>query len=440
MKLLPPDSLKNSRVYFTEFDRVTYSQVAWTAEDVEAIRRNMERKLKLVALIKGHVVIAASHLLESELANEVLFPYPRLFSEGVVVPALRSEFTAFEEFLNSKLAEGKESAQYEGGARREMAQMLDSQVALAVRWEVNQTSGWFKERLLSDLTDEQSLLRSCLRKDGVVLPPMLVSQMSEVPRPSRQDVYLLAKKTGDKNLWHTMCEYTDFIYYLSGAKAVSSEGLLPQENLLDFSLSDLTGGHTHLTETEVFFKLFVDLVKAATYTHFPVDMLDSLTIDDVLDLHSVAVEEKFVEKYNAIQEKIKDGLTIHDPERLVLLMGELEQFEQQLRDEYHAAINKELPRYLSDRKKTKAAKFLNATACLIVSPWGLVTGARDLVVSGLELSGMGKIANEAQRRVQRRIKACSRLLDRTTGLEGKPILLEFVKRMQERYAEKMLGI
>lgn len=60
MKRVAPDSIALSRVYFTEFDRVTYSQVAWTSADVEGIRRDMERKLKLVALVKGHVVIAAS--------------------------------------------------------------------------------------------------------------------------------------------------------------------------------------------------------------------------------------------------------------------------------------------------------------------------------------------------------------------------------------------
>jgi len=50
MKFVSSDFITLSRAYFTEFDRVTYSQVAWTAADVEAIRRNMERKLKLVAL------------------------------------------------------------------------------------------------------------------------------------------------------------------------------------------------------------------------------------------------------------------------------------------------------------------------------------------------------------------------------------------------------
>ena len=119
-----------------------------------------------------------------------------------------------------------------------------------------------------------------------------------------------------------MCEYADFVYYLSGARAVCSEGILPQENLMDFSLSDLVGGRTNLSDMEVFFKMFVDLVKAATNTHFPVDLLDALSIDDILDLHSLAVDERFVEKYNTIQEKTKEGLAIRDPERLVLVMEE----------------------------------------------------------------------------------------------------------------------
>ena len=208
---------------------------------------------------------------------------------------------------------------------------------------------------------------------------------------------------------------------------------------MDFSLSDMVGGRTNLSDMEVFFKMFVDLVKAATCTHFPVDVLDTLTIDDILDLHAVAVEDRFVEKYNMIQERTKEGLAIRDPERLVLLMEELEQFEQQLHEEYRTAIEKELPRYRRDLKTLEAAKFLNATASLVIPAWGLVTGSKDVLVSGLEFAGMDRIANLVHRRVESRVNACARLLDRT-GIDGKPILLGFVKRIQERYVEKMLGV
>lgn len=437
MKSVTPEAIKASRVYFTEFDRVTFSQVAWTPSDVAGIRRNLERKLKLLTLVKGHVVVAASHLLESELALGVLLPHPRLFSEAVIVPALRSDFTGFEHFLDSKIAEGKESDHYQGSKRRQMAQMLDSTTAMAVRWDVKQTSDWFKQRLVNDINDEGSLIRSCLRGVGVVPPLSLAEQIRAVPKVSRKDIYLLAKNTNDKKLWDLVCNYADFLYYLTGAKAVRSEGVLPQENLLDFSLSDMANGRTRLSEMEVFFKIFVDLIKTTTHTHFPTNLLDAISMEDVLDLHSVAVSERFVEKYNSIQEKTKAGLSIRDPERLVLLMQELESFERQLHSEYSAAIEKELPRHLREQHTTQAAKFLNATACLLIPPWGTVNDIQEFLVSGIELTGKRSLVSSIARRTRNRIKAWCQALD-NSRLEDKPVLIRFARHLQEQYARALL--
>jgi len=438
MESVSPEDILPSRAYFTEFDRVTFSQVAWTDEDLQAIRRNVERKLKLLALTKGHVVIAASHLLESELAHAVLLPHPRLFSQKIVVPALRAGVPGFRVFLETKIAEGKEAEYYTSSECRDMAQMLDSETALAVRWDVSQTADWFKQRLLSELTEERSLLNSWLRQAGAVVPPDLVAGISNSPRLSRPEVYLLAKNTGDKNVWTAVSQYADFIYYLAGAKAVRSEGVLPQENLIDFSLSDMTEGRTHLSDLEVFFKIFVDLVEATTHTHIPVDLLDALSMDDILDLHQIAVDDRFVEKYNVIQEKTKQGLTIQDPERLVLLMEELAEYEQSLHKEYEAALNLELPRRLRNLKSSKAGTFLSAIACLCIPVWGTFGSVKEVVISGLDLAGKKKVVTAAHTRVAENIKACDRLLDKMP-LEGKPILIEFVRRLQERYADIMLG-
>lgn len=80
IKYINPADLKLPRVYFTEFDRITYSQVAWTAEDVAEIKRELERKVKLLSLIKGVVIIAASHLFESELAREFITENPAVMA------------------------------------------------------------------------------------------------------------------------------------------------------------------------------------------------------------------------------------------------------------------------------------------------------------------------------------------------------------------------
>ena len=437
MKLVPPESILANRVYLTEFDRVTYSQVAWTQDDTDAIRRNMERKFKLIALIKGHIVIAASHLLESELAHSILFDHPRLFAEGIVVPALRSEFRSCEEYLDSKLAEGEKGETYSSVESRDMAQMLDSQANMAVQWNVHQTSGWFKQRLLLDLGDEHSLLRSCIRNAGLMIEPDLAEHIADIPTLSRGDVYLMAQKTLSMPLREMLCNYVDFVYYLSGARAVKSEGILPQENLMDFSLSEMAGGHTCLSESEIFFKMFIDLVKSVTQKHFPVDVLDALTMEDVMDLHSIAVEERFVYKYNAIQEKTINGLTIRDPERLVLLMDELEQFERELHGEYMSAIEQELPRYLRNIKMSGVAKLINAIASLLIPGWGTAESTRGIIVSALDLGGKQHIRRTAEKRVKGAIKAYRMFSEKETS-DRSPILLEFVRKIQKRYGESML--
>jgi hypothetical protein len=68
---------------------------------------------------------------------------------------------------------------------------------------------------------------------------------------NRTDVYKIAKGLGDLKQWELLANYADFVYYLSDALTHKSEGILPQENLIDFSLSDMTGGHTQLTDMVV---------------------------------------------------------------------------------------------------------------------------------------------------------------------------------------------
>jgi hypothetical protein len=50
----------------------------------------LERRIKLLALIKDHVIIPASHLLESELAREFLYANPAIVERGVLVAAMQA--------------------------------------------------------------------------------------------------------------------------------------------------------------------------------------------------------------------------------------------------------------------------------------------------------------------------------------------------------------
>jgi hypothetical protein len=423
-------------VYFTEFDRVTYSQVAWSDADVEGIKRNLERKLKLLALVKGHVVIAASHLLESELAREVIAPHPELLSKRIVVPALRSEFPTCTAFMESKreTAASSEADLYAGNEQQEMAALID-QNALVVEWDVDATAGWFQDRLVADLSNGRSLVGLRLRRLGFDPPESLIASLAETPMLSRGSVYKLTEPL-ELRLRETISDYADFLYYLSGARAVNSEGVLPQENLLDFRVDDLAAGATSLSEHEIFFKLFVDIVKSATSTTFPTNLLDALSMSDAIDLHGVAINDHFVEKYHSIQEKTKDGLTISDPERLILSMEEIATFEHELQREFTAAIDAELPARLRSQRIDAVAHLLHAVASILILPYAAVTGAKDILVSGLRFGGRPTVGASINRSIQQRVDAFERLFF-TRRTDDRDVLLSFTEKLKKRYADTM---
>ena len=264
-----PEQLNANRVYFTEFDRATFSQVAWSEDDVKEIIRSLERKIKLLALTKGHVVIATSHLLESELARELILLYPKLISERIIVPALRSDYSSCSAFLEAKqhTSEKGERELYIGGEQREMAQLIDAS-AMTVRWSPSETSSWFKTRLISDLRDSKSLVSIHLHNRGLTIPEIICSELEEIPTLSRGVIYLATQRHGNLPFREIVNAYADFLYYLSGAKAVQSEGVLPQENIINFSFTELEHQTVSLSEHEIFFKVFIDTVKAATSCPF----------------------------------------------------------------------------------------------------------------------------------------------------------------------------
>lgn len=434
-----PAKLHPHRVYLTAFDRVTYSQVAWTPEDVEHIKNSLARTLKLLALTKGHVVIAASHLLESELARELVLPYPELISKRIIVPALRDDYATCRTFLEAKKSSSSpgEASLYEGEEQKTIANLIDLE-GLVVRWDPAKTSGWFKERLLRDLRDEKSLVCTLLSRESLSVPDEFNRELEESPTLSRGLVYQVTKQYGNLPFREIVNGYVDFLYYLSGAKAVQSEGILPQENIVDFGLHDLDSNRCPLSEHEIFTKLFIDAVKAATSTHFPEDFLDALELPDILRLHAIAVDQSFVDKYNAIQVRTKSAIQIEDPERLVLLMNELLELEKELHRAFAVEVRKELPSKLKELQEVRAASLLHALTSLIVFPYSAVVGMKNILVSALRILRRDELANDIQQRIDERLAALKRRAGTVLGGE-KPILLNFVDDLKAQYIKTLRG-
>lgn len=438
IKLIDPTSLKIPRAYFTEFDRVTYSQVAWTAEDVQEIKRNLERKVKLLGLIKGVVIIATSHLFESELAQEFIRKNPIVLEKGIILPALISKYKSFSDFLSTKREESKEREKYLSNDKEEINTLLSNCVDAVVRWDVNLTTKWFKERLLQDLEDERSVLRFNLSP----VPPSLIADASfrigELKSPSRGEVYNIAKISGNKILWTRLCDYTDFIYYLSGARAVNSEGVLPQENLIDFGVADLVRRKTKLSDYEIFYRIFLSIIKDKTQKFFPVEILDLLDFEDIVELRKTLLHSGFVEKYNRLMEKTRERVEIADTEQLILSVDQLAQFENELHSIFTDTVVAEVYQMKKIDLQKRGVKVLTSLGSLLTF-YGTITSVIQLTVNVLSLLGFNTQIRQAERRIEQNLQRMKRFVDRSS-LDKKPILLKFLSEISKKYSSKLVRI
>jgi len=435
MKSVEPNDLIPHRVFFTEFDK--YNSFFHWANDKNSIQILLERKLKLLILTKGHVVIAASQLLESPFAHNLLIKHPKLLSSNAIVSSMKYGHDTTFEFLCEKREEQSSNLKnpYHTNLARDTADLID-QKGTIVRWQLKGISNWFRDRLVSDLNDPQSLLRITLRNQNIILPNNISNLIQNNDYLSRGKVESIAQEYNNHDLENLLIAYSNFIYYLSGARTVKSEGVLPQENLVDFSIGDLLGSKTKLSDSEIFFKIFIDIVKAKTSTVFPMDFLDALSIEDAIELRNVAINKNFIAKYNTIQTKTKEALDIYDQERLVLLMSELEQFESELFLEFSETLDKELPTRIREKKQRATGKVLHSLASLII-PFYSPESYKELMISGLTIAGKDDIAKSIDKKIKKGLFACESMLEKMNILD-KQILLDFVDEMKKKYASNML--
>ncbi len=438
IKLIDPTNLKIPRVYFTEFDRVTYSQVAWTAEDVQEIKRNLERKVKLLGLIKGVVIVATSHLFESELAQEFIRKNPIVLEQGIILPALISKYKSFSDFLSTKREESKEREKYLTNDKEEINTLLSNCVDAVVKWDVNLTTKWFKERLLQDLEDERSVLRFNLSPVSPSLIADASSRIGELESPSRGEIYDIAKIPGNKILWTRLCDYTDFIYYLAGARAVNSEGVLPQENLIDFSVADLVRRKTKLSDYEIFYRIFLSIIKDKTQKFFPVEILDLLDFEDIVELRKTLLHSGFVEKYNRLMEKTRERVEIADTEQLILSVDQLAQFENELHSIFTAAVVAEVYQMKKIDLQKRGVKVLTSLGSLLTF-YGTITSVIQLTVNVLSLLGLNTQIRQAERKIEQNLQRIERFVDRSS-LDKKPMLLKFLSEIGKKYSSKLVRI
>lgn len=364
MKQINPSDFTGSRSYFTNFDH----RIVGRTSDLLTLRRDVERNLKILLLFKSKIVCGASHLV-SPFAFEILKDNPTLISEGHVIPALRSDKPNFVAIAKEK-------------KNLSAASFLDEQVPVVVRWDVVDNSSWFQDKFVNEFKRPDSLIRQRLSPVTDANLAKIIAQLQQGEGLGRNNVSAIAKflQPQDKEV---LLNYRELVYHISGARVVNCESALPQENYIDFNFEHTTKPKISLTETQIAWKLFIELALQSLQARtIPVEILDVLTFDDIIQIRQPILASGFHQHYDDLLRALYAEQNLIGSEQLIS-RSVMALLEGDIKKTFDQVFEQEMPRFLTKRMVSQSKEMLMASSSIALGVLGLIPGMSLAGVAGL---------------------------------------------------------
>jgi hypothetical protein len=374
-----------------------------------------------------------SHLLESELARNLVLNHPEVISDGIIIPALREDCPTVEKFRELKLSSA-ESSLYKSPEVKDVQQIIDNSSQARAFWNPNRTKEWLHRRLCEDIMQPFSVLRAQMPGVSQETADALQQRLASLEDVSRHSILKVAHKVfGHISVPFT--EYVDFLYYLSGAIAVQAEGVLPQENLVRFDVATDEHARERLSDMEIFYRVFMRIVREHTQRMLPREVLRNLSFEDITTLRRSVLHLDFVKKYHCTLEQAKERTIINDPEQLVLRAQEMEAFEWELFCLFTETIAKEVRDRSKERKEREALELLGSVTSVVPAYQG-PKAVVELISSAVSFAAPQKLKNKIIDIGTRLWEWLDRIVDRRDVSE-RAVLLQFLGQVAERYRQRL---
>ena len=351
MERVNSSELLGVNAYFTNFD----NRIVNSSTNKEALKRSAERTLKILLLTKNNVVCAASHL-ENPIAFSLFYENPVLLEKQLVIPAFRSDKQDIRE-----LFEGKRISKER---KLNMISFYDEKLSKTVLWNLAENSTWFRDTFVNGLTTDNSVIRSNLSglSDDEVLS--IVQDVKRHETLGRGDIEAIVEKY-DVRTKRIIRNYRELVYHMSGARVVNCESTLPQENYIDYSLADLEHHRTQLSEVQVFWKLFIELILASLHRYrFPIEALDELSFEDISELRQPISKTSFIRDYNRFYQLAADSISKDSRDDILYNYCELCEIKDSLEKQFNEVFEKELKTFFLKKAKKGGLNLLKNVGAL----------------------------------------------------------------------------
>lgn len=367
------------RAYITDFDYKT----VYRKSNKSAYKRKIERKLKVTLLTKNIIVCAASHLTH-KFSYEFFKDNPSLLNKSMIIPALQEDKQHIVDYFKEK--------KIKKSSREEMSRFYEDNANKVVNWELIDNSTWFKNNLIKELNNQNSVIRRNLAKlpENKILN--IIDEFGSQEILSRGFIIKTVAQL-PRNEKRNLLNFTNLIYHMSGARVVNCESALPQENYIDYNLTDISQRKTILSETQIFWKIFLELAFETMFKeNIPLELLDQLTFEDIYYLRKPIENSTFRKSYDDLIKKSIEVIGKDNPDELLFDMAELLKIKELISERFREVFANELPEKMKERRGQKINELGKNSLSLSVGMAGLfypqistIKSLKDLLTSSPEL-------------------------------------------------------
>lgn len=356
-------NLTGANAYFTNFD----NRIVSTTSNVEGLKKSVERTLKVLLLTKNNVVCAASHLT-NDFTYQLLSENKILLDKQLIIPAFRADKTEISElFISKNIKESK---------RKKYIDFYKDNVNKTVLWELLPNSNWFRDTFVQGIKTKGSVIQKNLKSLTDKQLKLLIDEVSQKEILDRDTIDVLSKDF-DNETRLILRNYRELVYHMSGARVVNSESTLPQENYIDYSLTDFKNRNIQLSELQVFWKIFIELLyEALNKPKLSEELLDILSFEDIANIRQPILETNFVENYNNFYKVAVSSISKKNENDILFDLKELMKIKNNLEESFKEVFEKELKNYFKKKAITGGKGLLKNTINMGVGfiPWSNLIG------------------------------------------------------------------
>lgn len=333
-----------------------------------------ERRVKYMLLTKNQLVLPVAHILNSPVASQLIMQNPILLKKQIIIPAIRDTVQDLDELVT----EDKTILGHTYDALT--IRTLHEKTPEWRRFSVQNTEGKIRERILSDLDNEQSLLNEWLKdKSDSIKQEILESETGHLPH----HIGLLKKELNEEQLTK-LNGYFDILYYVAGSNELNCECLIPQSNISP--MFRLIRDSNILSNEAIFRDILLISIANVTSIRIATFFLENMSISQILEFReSSPYFDNFCEQFSNINRNCLPEEFLESTKKLIYKINELYELRNELEQRYEDALQKEMKIKTKLQKAKGVGNILVNALSPFLAPLGIISSLFQITELAINL-------------------------------------------------------